>query len=588
MDYQHFVTSESDMIVHNLISVWIDLLEARSLETKAHCERVSQLAVRFAQKLGLSHEEQKAVFFGAQLHDIGDLGVQDAVLLKKEKLSEEEFKAIKQHPLFAKKMIEDSPYLAAYGSIPLFHHEYWNGKGYPFGRKKEEIPLEARLFSLVDTWDALTNDRPFRKALSKESALKALQEGSETQFEPRLVNAFIEMLNEKHSTQSGSELILVVDDEPYLRLALKDLFTREGYDCQLAGSGKEAMGILENTTPSLIISDIMMPSMNGFDFRRSLKDISDELADIPFIFLTAKTTQLDKTEGYELEVDDYITKPFEPTELLAKVKAILRRSQMVKKQAQSDHDRQMNDLTHVITRNTTHELKSPLGIIIGNLEVVMRKFNKVDDPLIAPCLADAQTSAHRLQTVIDELLYLYKIDNRISADEMFPVDIQQDVIAVINEVKQIWSAKNLNINTDIAETLQFSGSIEGFSHTLYQLMDNACKFAPQEGSVWFSLHAEDRDVVITIENDGNKIPHALKDKVFDRFFQVSSGDNRESSGLGLGLAIARNFAESCGGSIEFLDSKVGAKISLRFPLIVPPANPSREAASPTKTSLVKS
>jgi response regulator RpfG family c-di-GMP phosphodiesterase len=583
MDYQHFVTSETDMIVQNLISVWIDLLEARSLETKAHCERVSQLAVRFAKKLGMSHDEQKAIFFGAQLHDIGDLGVQDAVLLKKEKLSEDEFLAIKQHPLFAKKMIEDSPYLAAYVNIPLSHHEYWNGKGYPFGRTQEEIPLEARVFALVDTWDALTNDRPFRKALSKEAALKAIQEGRNSQFEPRLVDSFIEMLNEKHSTQNGTELILVVDDEPYLRLALKDLFAREGYDCQVASSGKEALGVLEKITPSLIISDIMMPSMNGFDFRRSLKDISDDLADIPFIFLTAKTTQLDKVEGYELEVDDYITKPFEPTELLAKVKAILRRNQLVKKQIQTNFDRQMSDLTQVITRNTTHELKSPLGIIIGNLEVVMRKFNKVDDPLIAPCLADAQTSARRLQTVIDELLYLYKVDNRIAEEEMFPVNFQKDILAVIDEVKQIWSAKNISIHTDIAETLRFSVPIEGFSHALYQLMDNACKFAPQDGSIWFSLHAEEHDVVITIENNGEKIPVALQDKVFDRFFQVSSGDNRDSSGLGLGLAIARNFAESCRGSIKFLDSKVGAKISLRFPLIIPNVDLSREAAPPVAT-----
>jgi len=578
MDTQLFVTSKTDMIIQNLISIWIDLLEARNLETKTHCERVSLLAVRFAQKLGLSHDEQKAIFFGAQLHDIGDLGVQDAVLLKKEKLNEEEFKAIKQHPLFAKKMIEDSPYLSAYVNIPLFHHEFWNGKGYPFGRKDEQIPQEARLFALVDSWDALTNDRPFRKALPKEAAINAIKEGKGTQFDPHLVDEFIAMLNEKQAVPNGVEMILVVDDEPYLRLALKDLFTREGYDCQVAGSGKEALAILENVTPSLIISDIMMPSMNGFDFRRALMAISNELADIPFIFLTAKTTQVDKTEGYDLEIDDYMTKPFEPAELLAKVKAILRRNQLVKKQTQTDYTRQMSHLTHVITRNTTHELKSPLGIIIGNLEVVMRKFNKVDDPLIAPCLADAQTSARRLQTVIDELLYLYKVDNCISAEEMLPVEIQKDVLSIIDEVKQNWSNKNLTIHTDIAKNLNFSVPVDGFSHALYQLMDNACKFAQQDGSVWFSLHSEDSDVVITIENDGEKIPVALKDKVFDRFFQVSNGDNRDSSGLGLGLAIARNFADSCGGSIQFSDSKVGTKVSLRFPLIVSSVNPSFESA----------
>lgn len=579
MNNQLFVTSETDMIVQNLISVWIDLLEARSLETKAHSIRVSQLAVRFSGKLGMAYDEQKAIFFGSQLHDIGDLGVQDAVLLKKEKLTEEELRAVKQHPLFAKKMIEDSPYLAAYSSIPLFHHEHWNGNGYPYGKQGDEIPIEARIFALVDAWDALTTDRPFRKATSRDKAIAVLEEGKGSQFDPLLLENFIEFLNEKQSSLDGRELILVVDDEPYLRLAMKDLFTREGYDCQVAASGKDALVVLENITPSLIISDIMMPSMNGFDFRRSLKAISEELSSIPFIFLTAKTNQGDKAEGYDLEIDDYVTKPFEPAELVAKVKAILRRGQMVKKQVQTDYFRQMSDLTHVITRNTTHELKSPLGIIIGNLEVVMRKFNKIEDPFIAPCLADAQTSAKRLQTVIDELLYLYKIDNQISADEMTPVDIKQDIIAPIQEVLKIWSAKNINLHLEIAENLQFSVPMDGFSHALYQLVDNAFKFAAQDGDVWFSLHAEDRFVVFAIENDGERIPPILKEKAFDRFFQVSNGDDRNSSGLGLGLAIARNFADSCGGSVEFLDSKIGTKISLRIPLIHATAHSSRLKAS---------
>jgi response regulator RpfG family c-di-GMP phosphodiesterase len=567
MDYQQFITSEKDMIIQNLISVWVDLLDARNLESKAHTERVCQLSIQFAARLGLDEEEKKKVYFGSQLHDIGKLGVQDSVLLKNEKLTVQEFTTVKNHPLFAKQMIEDSPYLSSFSGIPFSHHERWDGTGYPEGRKEEAIPVEARLFALVDTWDALTNDRPFQKALTREQAIIILRQSSGTQFDPEMTEQFIAMLLEKETGSEDKPIILVVDDEPYLRLALKDLFTREGFDCRVAGSGKEGLNLLGSATPALIISDIMMPSMNGFDFRKAVQLISEELADIPFIFLTAKTTQQDKIEGYELNADDYITKPFEPMDLLLKVKAILHRSQKIKRQEQSLYSRQFHDLTHVITRNTTHELKSPLGIIIGNLEVVMRKFNKIDDPLIAPCLEDAQSSARRLQIVIDELLYLYKIDNQIASDEMVKINVDRDILFPINQVVNTWTTKNLDVHLDIAQDLEFVVPIDGFSYSLHHLVDNACKFAPENGKVWVMLHEEGKYIVLTVENNGQRIPAALREKVFERFFQVSNGDNRDSSGLGLGLAIASNFADACGGKIEILDSKVGSKIRLQVPHI---------------------
>jgi response regulator RpfG family c-di-GMP phosphodiesterase len=567
MKLNEFINSETDMIIQNLISVWVDLLDARNLESKPHNERVTKLTVQFGKKLGLSSEMIKTLYFGAQLHDIGNLGVQDAVLLKKEKLTDEEYESVKNHPIVALKMMEDSPYLAPFIDIPASHHERWDGKGYPRGLKQDEIPLVARIYAIVDSWDALTNERPFRKAMPKEEAIITLKQNRGVQFDPSLLDKFLSMLEEKETALEGKELILIVDDEPYLRLALKDYFTTEGFDCRVAASGKEAMMLLETITPSLIISDIMMPSMNGFDFRKSLQLISDELGEIPFIFLSAKTSSQDKTEGYGLTIDDYVTKPFEPQELLLKVKAILRRSRLSRKKEEDSFTREKEHLTHVITRNTTHELKSPLGIIIGNLEVVMRKFNNSTDPIIAPCLADAQTSAKRLQGVIDQLLYLYKIDNKILSDQMAEIDPDKNVNSLIQDAAVNWSSKELHLKINIANDLQFMAPIDGFSYTLTQLIDNACKFANQGGEVDVSLFKEDGNIVLIVENSGERIPVFLREKVFERFFQVSDGDNRDSSGLGLGLAIAKNFAESCGGRIDILDSRIGSKVRLQIPYI---------------------
>jgi signal transduction histidine kinase len=101
------------------------------------------------------------------------------------------------------------------------------------------------------------------------------------------------------------------------------------------------------------------------------------------------------------------------------------------------------------------------------------------------------------------------------------------------------------------------------------LIDNACKFASQNGNVLVSLHVENEHIALAIENDGEHIPPSLREKVFDRFYQVSNGDNRDASGLGLGLAIARNFANSCGGKIEIQESRIGSKVCLRIPYIKP-------------------
>jgi response regulator RpfG family c-di-GMP phosphodiesterase len=568
METENYIKTETDLIVQNLTSVWIDLLDARNLESKEHARRVSVLAAKFAKKLGLDFPTQKNIYFGALLHDIGKLGLNDAVLLKKESLTDKEFNDVKQHALFAKKMMEDSPYLSSLIDIPYFHHERWDGQGYPDGKKGENIPFCARLYAIVDTWDALTNDRPFRKACQKNKAVEILKEGSGSQFDPTLVVSFIQMIEEREVSGEGKTIIMIVDDEPHIRLALSDIFSREGFDCRTAGSSKEALTILEMVTPALIISDIMMPSMNGFDFKRALQLISSELGDIPFIFLSAKTSKQDIMEGYELKIDDYITKPFDPMELLAKVKAILRRSELIKKQEELSYSRQITDLSQVITKNTAHELKSPLGIIIGNLEVVMRKFKDMEDPLVGMCLTDAQTSALRLQNVIDQLLYLYKIDNHILSDVTEEIDIEKDVISTIKDAMIPWRVKNLNLHLDIDPGIKLALPYNGFVYTIAQLVDNACKFANHDGRIQVSFQQQGQEVVFSVENDGAKIPVALREKVFDRFFQISNGTSRQSSGLGLGLSIVRDYADSSGGSIEISETKLGTCVSLHLPLPV--------------------
>lgn len=170
-------------------------LELRDLETEGHCQRVENLTVQLAKKLGVGEQEHRYYRWGALLHDIGKIGVPDRILHKPGKLTDEEWEIMVQHPVHAYRMLSSIDYLSPALDIPLYHHERWDGSGYPEGLSGEEIPLSARVFAVVDVWDALRSDRPYREAWSDKQAKWYLQEEAGKEFDPRVVEAFLELIN---------------------------------------------------------------------------------------------------------------------------------------------------------------------------------------------------------------------------------------------------------------------------------------------------------------------------------------------------------------------------------------------------------
>jgi putative nucleotidyltransferase with HDIG domain len=172
------------------IEGWSHALDLRDKETEGHTLRVSEMTVKLARDLGLGDKELTQVRWGALLHDIGKMGIPDGILLKPGPLTDEEWVIMKKHPVFAYEMLAPIHYLKAALDIPYCHHEKWDGTGYPRGLKGEQIPLAARIFTVVDVWDALTSDRPYRQAWSEEKARQHLQAGAGTHFDPQVVKTF--------------------------------------------------------------------------------------------------------------------------------------------------------------------------------------------------------------------------------------------------------------------------------------------------------------------------------------------------------------------------------------------------------------
>jgi putative nucleotidyltransferase with HDIG domain len=173
---------------------WSQAIDLRNQETEGHSMRVTELTVRLARQFGISENELVQIRRGALLHDIGKLRVPDPILFKNGALTEDEWAIMRQHPNFAYEMLSPIVYMRPALDIPYCHHEKWDGTGYPRGLKGEQIPIAGRLFAVVDVWDTLTSDRPYRPAWSRAKALSYMKGESGKHFDPQVVEAFFKLI----------------------------------------------------------------------------------------------------------------------------------------------------------------------------------------------------------------------------------------------------------------------------------------------------------------------------------------------------------------------------------------------------------
>ncbi len=179
------------------IEGWSRALDLRDRETEGHSQRVTNLTLQLAQAIGVSESELEHIRRGALLHDIGKMGVPDNILLKAGALSDEEWTSMRRHPQLAYEMLSPIAYLQPALDIPFCHHEKWDGSGYPRGLKGEEIPLTARIFAVVDVYDALTSDRPYRRAWTKRKTAAYIRQQAGIHFDPKVVDIFYKMVRMK-------------------------------------------------------------------------------------------------------------------------------------------------------------------------------------------------------------------------------------------------------------------------------------------------------------------------------------------------------------------------------------------------------
>jgi len=178
-------------------------IDAKDPHTRGHSDRVTRYAVKIAKEMNLSESAVRNIEYSALIHDIGKIGIQEAILTKKGKLTETEYEIVKMHPLIGESIITPVKFLNGIAPLILYHHERFNGKGYLEGLRGESIPLGARIISVADAFDAMTSNRPYRKALTKEEARKELEKESGERFDPQVIKAFLRVLEREEMGKEG-------------------------------------------------------------------------------------------------------------------------------------------------------------------------------------------------------------------------------------------------------------------------------------------------------------------------------------------------------------------------------------------------
>jgi signal transduction histidine kinase len=366
----------------------------------------------------------------------------------------------------------------------------------------------------------------------------------------------------------AASTILIIDDEPALRLGLAATIKRQGYQVFTACDGKDGLQKAKECLPDLILSDVMMPPPNGFELRR-LMEQDPQLASVPFIFLTARTGVDDRVNGIRDGADDYITKPFETEELLARLEAVLRRvrreQERGREEMRASARQDMEKLKQEILQNFHHEMRTPLTNIIMPLELVVNK--RFEDPEEQiQFIRMALSSVDRLESLVTDFILLTNIDHGNLNTIRQWIDPKNHIILPMEKRLARYREKHLDFAYEISGRGEIAAPRREFTHALMHLLDNAFKFTPASGQVrLFIAIGADGGAVLTVENEGISIPEDLREKVFERYFQISQGDNREYEGLGVGLFIAREIFRTLGGNVVLLETPGGCRIQATLP-----------------------
>lgn len=307
-----------DNMYRTIVRTLARTIDAKDEYTKGHSQRVGIYSKEIAKRMGKTDKEIYDIYYAALLHDVGKIRIPDAIVNKKGKLDDEEFRVVKLHTVTGYHILK---YVEGNSLISLGareHHERYDGKGYPNALKGENISEVARIIAVADSYDAMTSNRSYRDAMSQDTVREQIEMGKGTQFDPDIADIMLNMIDEdkEYIMREHAKLnrtILMIDDEEeqheLLRNVIKD---KPEYILKNAKSGDMAIKMLMQEDVDVILLDMQMPDMDGFETYERLKQHTNA----QFVFLTEESTREGIEKAYAMGISDYLVKPFNTLAIL--------------------------------------------------------------------------------------------------------------------------------------------------------------------------------------------------------------------------------------------------------------------------------
>jgi two-component system sensor histidine kinase/response regulator len=363
------------------------------------------------------------------------------------------------------------------------------------------------------------------------------------------------------------EQILIVEDDNAMSSGIRDVLEMAGYAVRMADNGRAALKILDTFKPDLIISDIMMPEMDGFEFLEQVR-ARIELVSIPFVFLTAKGQRTDIRVGKQLGADDYLVKSVDLEDLLVVVRAKLDRALALNQRSQVE----MANLKNNILSTLSHEFRTPLTYITGYIDLMQEGTWSPDD--LQRFLQRIKGGSTRLNRLIEDFLLLVRYETG-DLKQTYDLDRYRFnrwkslLERIFDNLRDLAERHTVELLSDIQPELPDIEAHEVFLESaLQRLIDNAIKFSkPKGGQVTVRVAAEDNQVCVHIIDQGIGIRAAELPKLFERFHQIDRA-KMEQQGAGIGLAIVKGFVDLHHASIVCHSQEgVGSEFVVCFPVL---------------------
>ncbi len=346
--------------------------------------------------------------------------------------------------------------------------------------------------------------------------------------------------------------ILVVEDNAIMLDGIRDILEMADYRVISALDGQEALELLQQNSPALIVSDIMMPRMDGYQFFSAVR-ANPQWFSIPFIFLTAKDQRIDVRLGKQLGADDYLTKPFEPEDLLVAVSAKLERTAALKAITEAE----MAKLKHNILNTLSHEFRTPLTYVHGYLDLILEEGpDQLSVEELGDFLQRMKKGSDRLRQLVDDFIFLVMLETGDALEKFrwkrqYFTELGQLIADVIDQQRAKAQTRHVQLELDVAPALP--GTLlhaKYIQDALRRLIDNAIKFSKETGGhVIVRATADDEWIYLTVQDEGigiaaQDIPH-----LFKRLHQINR-ELLEQRGIGAGLSIVKGIVELHNGQIQ--------------------------------------